>query len=125
MKIITTLLYLAYMISYSIVLVKSPGIAGREFFKDTFKFEKEEDKLNYQQCSTCNIIIPKSFRVVHCKKCGICIIRQDHHCPWTGKCIGKNNIRIFCIFGFTLFGYIISLFISFITCLVFINDTNK
>ncbi len=125
MKVITTLFYLIYMVSYLIVLVKSPGIAGREYYKDTFRFEKEEDKLNYQQCSICNIIIPKTFRVVHCKKCGVCVIRQDHHCPWTGKCIGKNNIKIFCVFGCSLFSYIISLFVSFITCLVYINDSNE
>ena len=121
MRILVSIFYLLYMITFIIVFLRNPGIAGREYSKDTVVFEKEEDKLNYQQCSTCNIIIPKSFRVEHCKKCGICIIRQDHHCPWTGKCIGRNNLRIFCLFGSFLFLFIISLFVSFITCIAFIN----
>ena len=125
MKILTTLLYSMFITSYIVVFLKSPGIAGREYYKDTFKFEKEEDKINYQKCSKCNIIIPKSFRVVHCKKCGICVIRQDHHCPWTGKCIGKNNLRPFILFGCSLFAYIISLFVSFITCIVYVTSEKK
>ena len=110
------------MAAYLTVFLTSPGIPGREYYKDTFKFEKEEDKINYQKCSNCNIIIPKSFRVVHCQKCKICVIRQDHHCPWTGKCIGKNNLKSFCLFGCLLSAYIISLIVSFITCLVNVTD---
>ena len=37
------------MITYLIVFLKNPGIPGRECYKDTFRFEKEEDKLNYQK----------------------------------------------------------------------------
>ena len=123
MKIITTILYLLYMITYLIIYLRSPGIAGREYYADTFKFEKEEDKQYYQICKDCNIIIPKSFKVVHCDKCNICVIKHDHHCPWTGKCIGKKNIKIFCVFGSSLFSYIMSLLISFITCLIYITDS--
>ena len=86
------------MISYSLVLIKSPGIAGRKYYKDTFVFDKEEEKLNYQQCAVCNIIIPKSFKAEHCVKCGICIIKRHHHCPWTGKCVGRDNKKIFLFF---------------------------
>ena len=119
-KIITVSLYFLYIIPYLIVFLNNPGIPGREHYKDTFRFKNEEDKLNYQKCSTCNIIIPKDFNVSHCKKCGICIIKQDHHCPWTGKCIGKKNIRLFCIFSSSLFGYTVFLFVSFITFLSYI-----
>ena len=43
------------------------------------------------------IIIPISFRVVHCEKCNICVIKYDQPCPWTGKCIWKKNLNVFCI----------------------------
>ena len=125
MNYLVSIFYFLYTLIYLVVFLKSPGIPGREYYKDTFTFEKEEDKLNYQKCSKCNIIIPKNFKVEHCKKCGVCIIKQDHHCPWTGKCIGKNNLKIFCLFGSFLFFFIISLFVSFVTCIVYINTDMK
>jgi hypothetical protein len=27
--------------------------------------------------------------------CRVCIEEYDHHCPWTGKCVGKGNVRYF------------------------------
>jgi hypothetical protein len=117
-RIITTMLYILYITAYLTVFLGSPGIPGKEYYKDTFKFEKEEDKVNYQKCSNCNIIIPKSFRVVHCQKCQVCIINQDHHCPWTGKCIGQRNIIFFYIFLTFLLCYMFMSFITFISFLI-------
>ncbi|CAM9823024.1 unnamed protein product [Heterosigma akashiwo] len=31
----------------------------------------------------------------HCYDCGLCIEQLDHHCPWTGKCIGHRNLKFF------------------------------
>lgn len=51
-------------------------------------------------CRTCMIIRP--IGTSHCKQCNICIERYDHHCPWVGNCIGKNNYRFFYGFLFCL-----------------------
>jgi len=41
----------------------------------------------------------------------------DHHCPWTSKCIGGNNLRRFYIFvGVTPF-YIFYYVITFMICM--------
>jgi palmitoyltransferase ZDHHC9/14/18 len=47
-------------------------------------------------CSTCMIIRP--LGVSHCRVCNSCVERYDHHCPWVGNCIGKNNYIYFYFF---------------------------
>eukprot|EP00753_Platysulcus_tardus_P002997 PLAT12149.1.p1 GENE.PLAT12149.1~~PLAT12149.1.p1 ORF type:complete len:201 (-),score=45.53 PLAT12149.1:150-752(-) len=44
-------------------------------------------------CNVCGIIRMRG--VVHCSECGVCIEGYDHHCPWMGQCIGKNNLSSF------------------------------
>ncbi|CCW64307.1 unnamed protein product [Phytomonas sp. EM1] len=46
-------------------------------------------KLEEKWCYSCNIYRP--LRAVHCRFCDVCILRRDHHCPWTGICIGAGN----------------------------------
>lgn len=47
-------------------------------------------------CSTCHAY--KRPGTVHCIDCNVCVEELDHHCPWTGKCIGKNNLQYFYTF---------------------------
>lgn len=48
-------------------------------------------KFKIKFCATCHIL--RSPGVSHCKKCNACIEKFDHHCPWVGNCIGKNNYK--------------------------------
>lgn len=115
-------MYISHLISCLAVFLKNPGIPGREYYKDTFRFETEEDKKNYQKCSTCNIIIPRFFKVVHCQKCQICVIRQHHHCPWTGKCIGKYNIIQFNCFLAGLLFFMLTTFMTFLLFIIHLEE---
>jgi len=51
-------------------------------------------KLMY--CGQCKLDRPAMAS--HCYDCDLCILDLDHHCPWTGKCIGRKTIQYF--YGF-------------------------
>ena len=55
----------------------------------------------------------------HCVECGICIMNNDHHCPWTSKCVGKKNIKMFYIFVGSLATHIVYLVFALVSLAVF------
>ena len=63
-------------------------------------------KFKIRYCQTCNIF--RGPAVSHCKKCDNCVENFDHHCPWLGNCIGKNNYFYFFIFLIFCNAFIIS-----------------
>ena len=49
-------------------------------------------------CPFCEIRRPRThhgLQTEHCFTCGFCVEGLDHHCPWSGSCIGRNNIWTF------------------------------
>ena len=38
--------------------------------------------------------------VHHCSSCKRCVYKMDHHCPWTGNCVGYLTIKPFLLFLF-------------------------
>lgn len=55
--------------------------------------EGTAERLEWQYCSLCNRLGPP--RSWHCTKCDVCIVKRDHHCIFTGCCIGHLNHRYF------------------------------
>ena len=47
-------------------------------------------------CSICRI--GKAQRTHHCRKCKCCVLKMDHHCPWVGHCVGKENYKYYILF---------------------------
>uniref|UniRef100_A0A7S2WS54 Palmitoyltransferase n=1 Tax=Rhizochromulina marina TaxID=1034831 RepID=A0A7S2WS54_9STRA len=47
-------------------------------------------------CGRCDAYKPP--RSHHCRICGRCIVRMDHHCPWMNNCIGAKNQKHFFLF---------------------------
>jgi len=37
----------------------------------------------------------KPHRAHHCRTCGTCVLKYDHHCPWIGQCVGARNQKFF------------------------------
>jgi hypothetical protein len=63
------------------------------------------------ECGICEIQRP--YNASHCYECGVCVEDLDHHCPWTGKCIGKKNLQQFHFFLWSL-----ATLILFVVCFV-------
>ncbi|KAH9370513.1 hypothetical protein HPB48_020527 [Haemaphysalis longicornis] len=55
-------------------------------------------------CYQCHVIKPD--RCHHCRMCGTCVLKMDHHCPWFNKCVSFANYKFFLLF----------LFYSFVHC---------
>ena len=67
-------------------------------------------------CSKCKIIKKRYRNIYHCTDCDVCVEGFDHHCLWTGKCIGKWNKPFFMGFvGMTIITFVYTTLIG-ITC---------
>ncbi|XP_046733806.1 probable palmitoyltransferase ZDHHC24 [Diprion similis] len=55
----------------------------------------------WRLCSSCEALSPP--RSWHCPTCDTCILKRDHHCIFTGCCVGHYNHRYFLMFVFYLF----------------------
>ncbi|KAM9169653.1 palmitoyltransferase ZDHHC23 isoform 3-T13 [Pangshura tecta] len=58
------------------------------------------DRAKEDWCTKCQLIRPP--RAGHCRLCGICVRRLDHHCVWINSCVGERNHRAF-ILALSLF----------------------
>lgn len=75
--------------------------------------QSKTSTVNLKICKSCNII--RNLRVFHCKHCGLCVLRHDHHCIWLSNCIGVYNHQKFLVLVFS------SLFqcVFFILCILY------
>ena len=122
-KLLETIFFFLFLACYLFTILINPGIPNREHFRDIFdKKISNENRNNFMSCNICNITFPRNFNISHCSTCGVCVIKQDHHCPWTGKCIGKNNVISFYCFLWTLLGFICMNIISLITFIINLEE---
>ena len=112
-KYIFNFCFSLYAIPHLILLLINPGIPKE--INESQILNSKNYKKHYRQCSYCHNIIYKDndYITFHCSDCDICVEDFDHHCPFTGKCIGKKNKVIFLIwlYGFGIF---------FVCCFVYI-----
>ncbi|XP_029313339.1 palmitoyltransferase ZDHHC23-B [Cottoperca gobio] len=48
---------------------------------------EENSRSNW--CPVCRVVRPP--RAGHCRICGVCVLRLDHHCVWINSCVGQTN----------------------------------
>ncbi|XP_065209979.1 palmitoyltransferase ZDHHC15 isoform X3 [Planococcus citri] len=58
-------------------------------------------RATYRFCFVCNHLKPD--RCHHCRICGVCVLKMDHHCPWVNNCISYTNYKYFVLFLFYAF----------------------
>ena len=110
-KVIGFFVIFSFIISYSLTALINPGIP--KFDENAIIGQPREQ---YKYCEYCKIWVNKNKKIEHCFECNICIEGLDHHCPWTGKCIGRNNIIYFYSFLVSIllvfFYFVIALMIA-------------
>ncbi len=92
-KLINQISYWLFTLSYAYTSLINPGYPKNNHERKT-GYPRED----YYFCNDCKFYVKRNTRATHCEDCGICIEGQDHHCPWTSHCVGKNNIITFYIF---------------------------
>ena len=85
-------------LSYTYTSIINPG-----YPKNTIGRNFGIPKNDYYFCDYCRFYLRKTSYGSHCNLCDICIEKYDHHCIWTGHCIGKNNKITFYIFVPSIF----------------------
>ncbi|CAI2375841.1 unnamed protein product [Moneuplotes crassus] len=73
-------------------------------------------------CRMCNSPCLPEYETFHCDDCNKCVEYYDHHCPWFGKCIGKNNIITFYIF---IASFMILIFATFFSVAMYMEQHKK
>ncbi|CAD8083073.1 unnamed protein product [Paramecium primaurelia] len=92
---------IAQSIFYMGVGLANPGISNdsslnQKYLGQLYSLSNRTQQRNVWYCEKCQKIQPP--RSDHCPFCKVCITNYDHHCPWTGKCIGGENLFHFWAF---------------------------
>jgi palmitoyltransferase len=82
-----------FSVTYLMVLHSDPGFIRATKDLNQVIEAIDDDMPNPQICPTC--LIQKPIRSKHCRACGKCVAKMDHHCHWINNCVGSNNHILF------------------------------
>ena len=98
LKLIFIIIYLIFLISYTYTALINPGYPKHDIDSIT-----GEPRKKFYFCNKCQLWASLEKKTMHCNDCDICVEGNDHHCPWTGKCIGAKNFNSFVIFAVSIY----------------------
>ena len=101
MNLLGFFVYILFLISFIYTGIINPGYPKHD--EDSLN---NKNQRNNKFCEVCKIWVNTNIKTKHCNFCNICVEKMDHHCPWTGKCIGKRNLFPFYIFILAVYGFI-------------------
>jgi hypothetical protein len=104
------------LVLYLVLIFQDPGSVDRS---SNLNFEQilakacqmvppntNQSQILDQICFVCRVIKPA--RSKHCYRCGRCINRFDHHCPWLNSCVGLKNHALFVAYLSLLSSYLLA-----------------
>lgn len=92
-KLLGLIIFGVFNGSYTYTFLINPG-----YPKHDLESKTGEPRNKFRYCGECKMWVNIEKHVSHCFECNICVEGYDHHCPWTGKCIGKYNLISFYVF---------------------------
>jgi ankyrin repeat protein len=99
MHLLAFVVELVCIATFAYSMLADPGtVQSREEFRDAASVRAMLHKTvdDERFCVVCELVRP--VRARHCRLCGMCVSRYDHHCAWTDNCVGYNNHRGFLVF---------------------------
>ena len=79
--------------AYGLCALLDPGVAVDGLSLDRSIEDLENKMKDLRFCGKCGVL--RATETYHCDDCDVCILGYDHHCPFTGKCIGQGNMLCF------------------------------
>ncbi|KAK9450767.1 uncharacterized protein V1518DRAFT_411652 [Limtongia smithiae] len=101
MNIIFFIMFGFSMYFYTKGMLMDPGYIPKpktpdeqlQMIDDLFEVDQYDAQHFCIQCYT-----RRPLRSKHCRVCGKCVARMDHHCPWINNCVGLRNHRSFLLY---------------------------